>query len=221
MGIFKPARARVHVPTARRGDGGAARARGGDRRAVGGGAAPSSVRQRRRGNAAPAPPARIRNSTPRSPCGSCASGRTRSAPRGVSRRRRRRGGHLPAAFRRGLGKTEWWGGRAQTVPDAAPGGSADASPAVASNLTWYLDGAHTEESMRQCAEWLCASTSSGGERRRVAFAFAFVRAFASFAVQLHGGARSDGAPRAARAGARRARRAVDPSRALRPVREFE
>lgn len=71
-------------------------------------------------------------------------------------------GTLPPAFRRGLAKTEWWG-RAQTVPDAAPEGSADASPAVASNLTWYLDGAHTEESMRQCAEWFCASTSSGGE----------------------------------------------------------
>ena len=84
-------------------------------------------------------------------------------------------GTLPPAFRRGLAKTEWWG-RAQVVPDAAPEGSepaegseSAASPAVASNLTWYLDGAHTEESMRQCAEWFCASStsssssSSGGE----------------------------------------------------------
>jgi len=62
-------------------------------------------------------------------------------------------GRLPAAFRRGLAKTEWWG-RAQVVPDPTEG---------AENLSWYLDGAHTEESMRQCAEWFCDATGAADE----------------------------------------------------------
>lgn len=89
-------------------------------------------------------------------------------------------GTLPATWRAGLGKTEWWG-RAQVVVDETAVDTADgtlpayeesgdepaAAPSVssrvtgASNLTFYLDGAHTEESMRQCAEWFCAATKKG------------------------------------------------------------
>jgi len=53
---------------------------------------------------------------------------------------------LPPLFREGLAKTEW-AGRSQTLGD----------PDV-ENLTFYLDGAHTIESMRHSAEWF-ASTS--------------------------------------------------------------
>ena len=49
-------------------------------------------------------------------------------------------------------------------------GSGDKSE-MAPNLLWYLDGAHTEESMRQCAEWFVSATkkdeeASGGSGRR-------------------------------------------------------
>lgn len=90
-------------------------------------------------------------------------------------------GRLPATWRAGLAKTEWWG-RAQIVTDetavdaagagagagageqggvSAAGGGGSGSGSVggtSSNLLFYLDGAHTEESMRQCAEWFCAAT---------------------------------------------------------------
>ena len=51
---------------------------------------------------------------------------------------------LPDTFRRGLQKTRW-PGREQIVRDEH-----------SKNLTFYLDGAHTEESMRTCAEWFSA-----------------------------------------------------------------
>jgi folylpolyglutamate synthase len=92
-------------------------------------------------------------------------------------------GELPETFRSGLAKTEWWG-RAQVVPDpesesdeenadadatesfpsddAKTSGSAEDASGSAS-LVWYLDGAHTEESMAQCAEWFCDVTT---ERRK-------------------------------------------------------
>lgn len=53
-------------------------------------------------------------------------------------------GTLPETWRMGLEETEWFG-RAQVVPD-------DVEDA---QLSWYLDGAHTEESMRHVAEWFC------------------------------------------------------------------
>ena len=88
-------------------------------------------------------------------------------------------GELPETFRRGLAKTEWWG-RAQVVPDPTTDAVGDVDPdeseaendadetrnsarpasARLPSLVWYLDGAHTEESMSQCAEWFCDATSA-------------------------------------------------------------
>ena len=89
-------------------------------------------------------------------------------------------GELPETFRRGLAKTEWWG-RAQVVPDPTVDAVGDVDPdeseaendadetrndetrpasARLPSLVWYLDGAHTEESMAQCAEWFCDATSA-------------------------------------------------------------
>ena len=89
-------------------------------------------------------------------------------------------GELPETFRRGLAKTEWWG-RAQVVPDPTVDAIGDVDPdeseaendadetrndetrpasARLPSLVWYLDGAHTEESMSQCAEWFCDATSA-------------------------------------------------------------
>ena len=48
-------------------------------------------------------------------------------------------GTLPETWATGLAETEWFG-RAQVVPDDVE------------DLSWYLDGAHTEESMRHVAE---------------------------------------------------------------------
>jgi folylpolyglutamate synthase len=55
---------------------------------------------------------------------------------------------LPDSFRRGLEKTRW-PGREQIVRDEH-----------SKNLTFYLDGAHTEESMRTCAEWFSAHVNA-------------------------------------------------------------
>ena len=73
-------------------------------------------------------------------------------------------GVLPERFRDGLRETEW-AGRAQVVPDVTAvddDGSGDKSE-MAPNLLWYLDGAHTEESMRQCAEWFVSATKKDEE----------------------------------------------------------
>ena len=48
---------------------------------------------------------------------------------------------LPEAFVRGLEETRW-PGRCQTVPDTEN-----------TNLTWFLDGAHTLESLDCCVKW--------------------------------------------------------------------
>ena len=63
-------------------------------------------------------------------------------------------GTLPETWATGLAETEWFG-RAQVVPDDVE------------DLSWYLDGAHTEESMRHVAEWFCGrvdgdETDDGG-----------------------------------------------------------
>lgn len=63
-------------------------------------------------------------------------------------------GTLPETWATGLAETEWFG-RAQVVPDDVE------------DLSWYLDGAHTEESMRHVAEWFCGradgdETDGGG-----------------------------------------------------------
>jgi hypothetical protein len=50
-------------------------------------------------------------------------------------------GNLPESFITGLEKTKW-PGRCQTVDD----------PRL-DKVTWYLDGAHTAESLDCCMEW--------------------------------------------------------------------
>ena len=47
-----------------------------------------------------------------------------------------------------------WPGRCQTVPD--PNNT---------NLTWYLDGAHTEESIKSCMQWFLDCRSSSASNR--------------------------------------------------------
>ena len=56
-------------------------------------------------------------------------------------------GTLPEKWVVGLAETEWFG-RAQVVPDDTE------------DLSWFLDGAHTEESMRHVAEWFCGHDGS-------------------------------------------------------------
>ncbi|KAK9867413.1 hypothetical protein WJX84_000013 [Apatococcus fuscideae] len=56
-----------------------------------------------------------------------------------------RSGRLPEAYQEGLRQCVW-PGRAQVIQD--PG-----STETGSGLTFYLDGAHTEESMASCGEW--------------------------------------------------------------------
>ena len=58
-------------------------------------------------------------------------------------------GTLPETWATGLAETEWFG-RAQVVPDDVE------------DLSWYLDGAHTEESMRHVAEWFCGRVDGDG-----------------------------------------------------------
>lgn len=48
---------------------------------------------------------------------------------------------LPTSFMDGL-KNAHWPGRCQTVPDSKLGA-----------MTWFLDGAHTQESLACCLEW--------------------------------------------------------------------
>jgi folylpolyglutamate synthase len=48
---------------------------------------------------------------------------------------------LPESFKRGLTTTKW-PGRCQTVLDP-----------IRKDVTWYLDGAHTVESLDCCMQW--------------------------------------------------------------------
>lgn len=48
---------------------------------------------------------------------------------------------LPQSFKRGLATTKW-PGRCQTIVDPTRPG-----------VTWYLDGAHTVESLECCMQW--------------------------------------------------------------------
>ena len=48
---------------------------------------------------------------------------------------------LPESFKRGLAITKW-PGRCQTIPDP-----------TRDRVTWYLDGAHTAESLECCMQW--------------------------------------------------------------------
>lgn len=59
-------------------------------------------------------------------------------------------GILPSEYARGLQSVRW-PGRSQVISDAVEG------------LTFFLDGAHTPESMETCAEWYAGAISSSGK----------------------------------------------------------
>lgn len=63
-------------------------------------------------------------------------------------------GSLPEAFRRGLSSAHI-SGRAQIVHDisSVPYDSYNASESSCGDLIFYLDGAHSPESMEVCAKW--------------------------------------------------------------------
>ena len=64
-------------------------------------------------------------------------------------------GALPAEYASGL-ETCAWHGRAEVVHD---GGAASAATSA---LSFYLDGAHTPESMETCAHWFASEVKAGG-----------------------------------------------------------
>jgi len=55
---------------------------------------------------------------------------------------------VPGPVRSGLESTSW-PGRCQTAPDPSH-----------SNLVWYLDGAHTVDSLTCCADWFAKADQS-------------------------------------------------------------
>jgi folylpolyglutamate synthase len=67
-------------------------------------------------------------------------------------------GELPPSYVAGLRATAWHG-RAEVVHDTADGTAPGAAPA----LSFYLDGAHTPESMETCAHWFASEVAGGGE----------------------------------------------------------
>jgi folylpolyglutamate synthase len=74
-------------------------------------------------------------------------------------------GALPAEYAAGL-RAVRWPGRAQIVHDVgagAAGATADGSPsaaAAASRLTFFLDGAHTDESVALCGRWFADAAAA-------------------------------------------------------------
>ena len=122
-------------------------------------------------------------------------------------------GTLPETWATGLAETEWFG-RAQVVPDDVE------------DLSWYLDGAHTEESMRHVAEWFCGrvdgdETDDGGDGGGGGGKIERRAPRSDAPVQLHGGAGPDDAAHpvgADRGGVRRAHHRPGP---LRPRGELE
>lgn len=56
-------------------------------------------------------------------------------------------GKLPDSFIKGLEETRW-SGRAQVIHDQT------------GRLSFYLDGAHSPESMEACAHWFCSTIKS-------------------------------------------------------------
>ena len=70
-------------------------------------------------------------------------------------------GHLPLEYEAGLQRVDW-PGRSQVVEDGV--GPRDEG----ARLSFYIDGAHTPESMETCAEWFAeqcgiVNKTSGGE----------------------------------------------------------
>jgi len=69
---------------------------------------------------------------------------------------------LPALYLQGLKKCRW-PGRAQVLPDVGEGGSGG-------RLTFYLDGAHTDDSVQSCATWFVEATRRADEADSLAAA---------------------------------------------------
>lgn len=65
-------------------------------------------------------------------------------------------GVLPREYVRGMNGTEW-PGRSHIVQDRATSGQ-DATTSADPSLTFFLDGAHTPESMKVCADWFAAAS---------------------------------------------------------------
>ncbi|KAK9909332.1 hypothetical protein WJX75_000680 [Coccomyxa subellipsoidea] len=89
-----------------------------------------------------------------------------SAEKAVAAERRAQlvaGRQLPAEYREGL-RACHWPGRAQLVevPDEDIGGPSNGAVGVKSpsRLSFFLDGAHTEESMATCATWFADSVGT-------------------------------------------------------------
>lgn len=74
-------------------------------------------------------------------------------------------GVLPVEYLEGLAATVW-PGRSQVVPEeeflvAGAGKGGGSSSSSSSRLTFYLDGAHTPESMASCAQWFAEEAGEG------------------------------------------------------------
>ena len=74
-------------------------------------------------------------------------------PGAVERTAALAGGELPPEYAAGLAGCAWHG-RAEVVHDAA---------SLPSTLSFYLDGAHTPESMETCAHWFASECGNGGK----------------------------------------------------------
>ncbi|CAG9467361.1 unnamed protein product [Pedinophyceae sp. YPF-701] len=77
-------------------------------------------------------------------------------------------GVLPEEYCRGL-EAATWPGRAQVVEDV---GGRDGAGVDGAGLTFFLDGAHTPDSMRACGTWFAAAAAAraapgGGDTERV------------------------------------------------------
>lgn len=64
--------------------------------------------------------------------------------------------NLPYAFLRGL-QTARLSGRAEIVYDSSPQSSEMAGENTSGDLVFYLDGAHSPESMEACAKWFSSA----------------------------------------------------------------
>lgn len=83
-----------------------------------------------------------------------------------------------------------WPGRAQIVPDTdaqAPGGFPQGS------LTFYLDGAHTPESMEVCATWFCEAAELGPKKAALSKEAANSRFGSPSRAGVHGDGLQNGA----------------------------
>lgn len=77
-------------------------------------------------------------------------------------------GHLPDTYLHGLASTSW-PGRSQVVHDVAPYHNIFNAEALhcepnSGTLTFYLDGAHTIESLEVCANWFSSAVIGGNAR---------------------------------------------------------